>query len=336
MDKQKKHNGSLRIRLYFLSLFLLLGSVISLKAQISPLSDQYLINPFLSNPAIAGSERYMPLRITTRQQWIGINNGPSTQAVSLHKRFRSKNIRFTPTGFLNKGKNSFGKVGVGGSVFNYSYGPVKHTGVSLAYAYHVFVGPGRLAFGLSPMFFQYSINKTGLTLPDGDAIDPAVHNDPFESLFFVDASAGMHYYDEKIYAGLSVMQLLNSGVMFGTLSYDSEDDMSQNPDLARSVYAYTGGYLDISRDLVIEPSLWLRYNAQKGAGFDVNAIAHLRDMFQAGLTFRYKQGIGLVAGVRLDNLQIRYLFEAPFTADIPARYTTHQIMVNFNLGEPID
>lgn len=305
-------------------------------AQISPLSDQYLINPFLSNPAIAGTERYMPLRITTRQQWIGINNGPATQAVSLHKRFRAKNIRFTPRGFINKGKNSFGKVGVGGSVFNYSYGPIKHTGISLAYAYHVFVGRGRLAFGLSPMAFQYSINKTGLTLPDADVVDEAISNDPFESLIFLDASAGMHYYDESMYAGLSVIQLLNSSVVFGDLSYNSEDNMSQNPDLARSVYAYWGSFFDVTRDIQLEPSVWLRYNEQKGTGFDVNAIFHIREMFQAGLSFRYKQGAGLIAGVTLDNLKIRYLFEAPFTADIPARYTTHQIMVNFNLGEPID
>lgn len=315
---------------------LLINPLNSLQAQVSPLADQYLINPFQTNPAIAGSERYMPLRISTRQQWIGINNGPGTQSVSLHKRFRAKNIRFTPTGFINKGKNSFGKVGVGGSVFNYAYGPIKHTGLSVAYAYHVFMGRGRLAFGLSPVLFQYSINKTGLTLPDGDVYDPAIDDHPLESLIFLDAGAGMHYYDEQMYAGLSVIQLFNSGVMFGELSFNSEDDMSENPDLARSFYTYAGGFIDFSRDLRLEPAVWLKYNAQSGPGFDIHAIFHLQDIFQAGLLYRFRQGAGLVAGVRLDNLQFRYLFELPVTADLPAKFTTHQIMINFNLGEPID
>ena len=101
----------------FLIVFLLSPVFFQAQAQISPLSDQYLINPFQTNPAIAGSQRYMPLSISTRQQWIGLNRAPSTQSISIHRRIRAKNIRFTPNGFLNKGKNSFGRIGVGGGLF---------------------------------------------------------------------------------------------------------------------------------------------------------------------------------------------------------------------------
>lgn len=306
------------------------------RAQIAPLSDQYLINPFQTNPAIAGTERYMPLRISTRQQWIGINKAPSTQSITLHRRLRANGIRFTPRGFINRGKNSFGKVGIGGGIFNYSYGAVNHTGFSLTYAYHAFVGKGRLAFGLSPVFIQYSLNKTGFILPDGTNTDPLIANDPNESLIFLDANAGMHYYDKNGYAGLSVIQLLNSGVQFGNLSYDSEDQMSDNPDLAGTVYAYYGTYLNFSRDFMLEPSLWLKYNMQSGPRFDVNAIFHVRDILQAGLSYRFQESLGAIIGVRLDNLQIRYMFEAPFSSKIPNRYTSHQIMINFNLGQPLD
>ena len=309
---------------------------IQTQAQIAPLSDQYLINPFMANPAIAGTERYMPLRLTTKQQWIGLNKAPSTQSITLHRRLRASKIRFTPRGFINKGKNSFGKIGLGGSIFNYSYGAINHTGFSLTYAYHAFVGKGRLAFGLSPVFFQYSLNKTGFILPDGNNTDPLVANSPSESLLLLDANFGMHYYDENGYAGLSIVQLLNSGVQFGQLSFDSEDQMNLNPDLARTIYAYYGSYYKISRDFMLEPSLWVKYNMESGARFDVNTIFHLQDAFQAGLSYRFQESIGIIAGVRLDNLQIRYMFEAPFGSKVPNRYTSHQIMINFNLGEPID
>ena len=306
------------------------------EAQISPLSDQYLINPFMANPAIAGTERYMPLRLTTKQQWIGLNKAPSMQSITLHRRIRASKMRFTPRGFINRGKNSFGKVGIGGGVFNYSYGAISHTGVSLTYAYHAFVGNGRLAFGLSPVMFQYSLNKTGFILPDGTNTDPLVANNPSESLIFLDANAGMHYYDENGYAGFSVIQLLNSGVQFGQLSFDSDDQMSLNPDLARTMYAYYGTYLNFSRDFMLEPSLWAKYNMESGLRFDVNAVFHLQDIFLAGLSYRFQESVGVIAGVRLDNLQIRYMFEAPFGSKVPNRYTSHQIMINFNLGEPID
>lgn len=323
-------------RLFFLSILLISSSVFQVRAQISPLSDQYLLNPFQTNPAIAGTQRYMPLTINTRQQWIGMNKAPSTQSISIHRRIRAKGIRFTPGGFINKGKNSFGMIGVGGNVFNYTYGAISHTGVSLTYAYHFFVGKGRLALGLSPSIFQYSLNKTGFILPDGSNIDPAISANPSETLHFIDANAGMHYYSKNNYAGLSFIQLLNSSVQFGELSFESEDQMSQNPDLARSMYVYYGHYINFTRDLMLEPSVWLKYNAQSGVGFDINAIFHLQEVFQAGLTYRYQEHFGLLAGVTLDNLQIKYLFEAPISSKVPNHFTSHQIMINFNLGEPID
>lgn len=305
-------------------------------AQISPLSDQYLINPFQTNPAIAGTERYMPLNINTRQQWIGMNKAPSTQSISLHRRIRAKGLRFTPSGFINKGRNSFGKIGLGGSFFNYNYGAISHTGVSLAYAYHIFLNKGRLAFGLAPSYFQYSLNKSGFILPDGNSTDPLIANSPAESLHFIDANVGMHYYSENNYAGFSVVQLLNSTVQFGDLSFDSEDQMSQNPDLSRTMYAYYGQYIRFTQDFIMEPSVWIKFNDQKGVRFDVNAIFHLQDVLQTGFTFRYKESFGLLVGVKLDNLQIRYLFEAPISSAVPNRYTSHHIMVSMNLGEPID
>lgn len=334
--KIMKLNNKLTLLCLLLSYFLFSTFFSSVQAQISPLSDQYLLNPFQTNPAIAGSQRYMPLTISTRQQWIGMNKAPSTQSISIHRRIRAKGIRFTPGGFINKGKNSFGRIGVGGSVFNYTYGAISHTGVSLTYAYHIFVGKGRLAFGLAPSFFQFSLNKSGFILPDGNNIDPLISNNPSETLYFIDANAGMHYYSEDNYAGLSFVQLLNSSVQFGKLSFDSEDQMSMNPDLARSMYAYYGHYINFTSDFSLEPSVWLKFNSQSGMGFDVNAIFHLQEAFQAGLTYRYQEHFGLLVGLTLDNLQVRYLFEAPISSKVPNNFTSHQIMINFNLGEPID
>lgn len=58
-----------------------------LYAQQLPLYSQYMMNSFLLNPAIAGSVDYFPVILTARRQWVGINNGPSTQAISTHYLF---------------------------------------------------------------------------------------------------------------------------------------------------------------------------------------------------------------------------------------------------------
>ena len=305
------------------------------KAQINSMADQYLINPFQLNPAIAGTERYIPVTVTTRQQWMGFVKAPTTQSLSFHNVIRNKNVRFTPNGFINKGERSFGNVGYGANVFNYSYGAISHTGVNLVYAYHVFMGNGRLGFGLAPSIYQFRIDKDGFTLPDGDNYDRLIHDQVRESVIFLDANIGAHYYDPDNYAGFALIQFLQSTVQFGNFSFISEDDISLNPDLALTAYLYYGRYLKLNRQLMIEPSGYFKFNRRTGPGFHVNTLVHLFQNFTTGLTYRYNEGFGFLAGVKLDNLEFRYMFEAPFTSNVPNNFTTHQIMLRFMAGMPL-
>ena len=329
-----RNNMKLLSGLFMLAMILLLP--VKNQAQITPLADQYLINQFQVNPAIAGTQRYMPVTVSTRQQWVGFSKAPTTKSISIHSVVRAKDIRFTPRGYVNKGDRSFGNVGVGGGAFNYNYGAISHTGIHLDYAYHVFMGDGRLGFGLAPTLFQFKINKDGFTLPDGTDYDPLINNQVSESLLFLDANVGLHYYDEFNYGGLSIIQLLNSTAKFGSLSFISEDRFSQNPDLASTVYMYYGRYIMLSRDFILEPSLYVKYNAQNGVRFHPNTMINIMNTFSAGLTYRHNECIGLLAGARLDNLEVRYMFEAPISSDMPNNFTSHQIMLRFIVGQPID
>ncbi len=322
------------LALFLLLLFFLLLPIPSI-AQIHPLTDQYILNLYQVNPAVAGTERYAPLNLSTHQQWMGWRGAPSTQSVTLHTRLRARNMFYTPRGFRNKGRNSFGKVGIGGGFFNYSYGSVSQTGLHVDYAYHVQLADGRLAFGLAPSFFQYRLNKSGLIFPDPNTPDP-VMNDSTEAVYFIDFNAGMHYYSEKAYAGFSVIQMLNSTLKFGDFGFPREEDPSLNPDLSRSLYGYGGYFFEISRDLTIEPMLLLKYNIRNGFRVDANATFHFQEVFHAGLGYRLKEGFTAYTGVRLDNLSFRYLFGIPITSQVPGRFTSHMIQVGFNLGQPID
>ncbi|MCD6333045.1 MAG: type IX secretion system membrane protein PorP/SprF [Bacteroidales bacterium] len=303
--------------------------------QVNPLTDQYLINPFLMNPAIAGTERYAPLVLNARQQWMGWDGAPASQNITYHTRLRSKGIFYTPRGFRNKGKNSFGRIGLGGGFFNYAYGAVSHTGFHLDYSYQIFLGPGRLSFGVAPLFFQYRLNKSGFVLPDPTIIDPLIAK-PSESLWFLDVDAGMHYYTDRFYLGFSAVQLLNSAVKFGQYSFPKQTEVSLNPDLATTTYLYSGYRFTFSRNFAFEPSVYLKYNFRNGAGIHLNTLIRVGDSFESGLSYRWKEGFSFLAGVQLDNLQIRYLFEIPFTARVPNRFTSHSVSILLRLGEPIE
>jgi len=266
---------------------------------------------------------------------MGWKGAPTTQSVTYHMRLRAKGIFYTPRGFLNKGKNSFGKVGLGGGFFSNTYGKVNQTGFHLDYAYHIALDNGRLALGLSPVFFQYRLNKLGgLIFPNGGS-DP-VMTDSTEALTFFDFNAGMHYYSDNGYAGLSVIQLFGSSIRTREFGLPSAENPAQNPDLARTVYGYAGYYFSPNRELKIEPMVLAKYNTSSGFRIDVNTTVHIRDVFSFGAGYRWKQGFTVNAGVRLDNFFARYLFEIPLTSEVPGRFTSHMIQLGFNLGQPIE
>jgi type IX secretion system PorP/SprF family membrane protein len=302
-------------------LILPLGGSVAI-AQIHPLSDQYILNLYQTNPAVAGTERYAPLTLNTRQQWMGWRGAPSTQSVTVHTRLRAKSLFYTPRGFRNKGRNSFGKVGIGGGFFNYSYGSVGQAGLHLDYAYHLQLDRGRLAFGLAPSFFQYRLNKSGLIFPDPNTPDP-VMNDSTEAVYFIDFNTGMHYYSENLYAGFSVIQLFNSTVKFGDFGFPREENPALNSDLTRSIYGYAGYKFTFNRDFILEPMLLAKYNQRNGFRIDLNATFNYRDLFLAGAGYRLKEGFVAFTGIRLDNLSFRYLFEIPLTSQVPAQFTSH-------------
>ncbi|MFO7617858.1 MAG: type IX secretion system membrane protein PorP/SprF [Bacteroidales bacterium] len=316
------------------ALFLLVVPV-ALRSQVHPLADHYRLNLFLMNPAIAGTERYAPLHLSTRQQWMGWRGAPTAQAVTLHSRLVSKKLFYNPRGFRNKGANSFGRVGVGGGFFNYSYGIVSQTGIHLDYAYHVEVGDGRLSLGLAPLFFQYRLNKSGLIFPDPTLVDPGLTGGS-EVAHIIDFNAGVHYYSDRLYAGISGIQMINSLIVNQKTIIEDHFSPLDNPDLTRSAYAYAGGFIEVGEDIRIEPMVLLKYNTYSGLRADINASFHYRQRFMAGGGYRWQEGMEVFTGIQLDNLSIRYLFQVPVGTAIPNQFTSHLIQVGFNLGQPID
>lgn len=316
-------------RTYLLIFFTCTAAV--LQGQISPLADQFLINPFLTNPAFAGTGTRAPLSIAARQQWVGIKGAPAWQSATWHTSLNAKKQRFNPRGFINKGENAFGNVGIGGGVFNVKYGAISQVGIHVDYAYHVYLGNGRLSFGLAPMYQQYIINKSGFIPPDGNYPDPLIDGAGKEILHFIDVNAGVHYFSDKLFAGFSVAQLFNSAVSFGDLSFPTVGNFYDNPYLARSFYLYGGITPALNRNVILEPSVFLKYNGQNGFGFQVNLRATINENFQVGLLYHYKESAGFFAGVRIGDLIFRYQFEAPLGTAVLTRFTTNQVLAGYLL-----
>ncbi|MEP6701060.1 MAG: type IX secretion system membrane protein PorP/SprF, partial [Bacteroidota bacterium] len=52
-------------------------------AQQRPHYTQYILNNYILNPALSGIENYTDVKISTRDQWVGLNGAPKTSYFSI-------------------------------------------------------------------------------------------------------------------------------------------------------------------------------------------------------------------------------------------------------------
>lgn len=80
-----------------LIILMLFFSQQSLQAQQRPHYTQYVINPFIINPAIAGIDNYGDLKISGRDQWAGLSGAPRTTYLTLHAPIGKNDYRTSST-----------------------------------------------------------------------------------------------------------------------------------------------------------------------------------------------------------------------------------------------
>lgn len=310
------------------------------QAQIHPLADQYQMNFFQVNPATAGVITLDPLVINARQsglKWRGYNP-PNSESITFQGKLFKEKSYFNQKGFLNRGQNAFGKIGLGMGFFNYSYGSIRETGVHLDYAYHIFVGDGRLSFGLAPVFIMFRANFPDGSLDFNENPDDVWNSglDPIK-LYFLDFNAGVHYYSENLTAGFSCIQIFNSSLSFkGEYGFPNTEGSILNPDLSRTFYGYSGYAFDVygNGKLRIEPFMMLKYNDQAINRFriDLTTSVYLNQNFQSGLTYKLNEGGAVFFGLRWNNFRIKYQFEFPINNTRPVSFTAHVLQVGFDPG----
>lgn len=293
-------------KILLISLVLILA-VFTARSQQLPLYSQYTMNGFLLNPAMAGSVDYTPVRLTARQQWVGIEGAPSTQAISVHTLLQNQ------------------KMGLGGYLFNDMFGPMRRSGVQASYAYHLTLNrwDSKLAFGLSITAFQFVMDESKFTLYDPD--DNAVSY-LSETNFVPDASFGMYLYGGRYYAGFSVAQLFEWQVDMG----DYEQDINK---MVRHYFVSAGYTFDIDEKFELQPSFLVKTTGQSPVQLDFNVKGLYNRTFWMGCTYRHDAAVIGLIGFKVDKFFMGYAFD--YSLSNISNYTTgsHEIMIGYNFGE---
>jgi type IX secretion system PorP/SprF family membrane protein len=303
-----------------LGIFLLEG-----KAQQVPLYSQYILNGFLINPAVAGSEGYTAVNLTAREQWIGFKNAPSTYALSFQTRVLKKSYISRGSSVKRRSRQGSrsGNVGLGGYIFNDRNGAVGRTGLKFTYAYHINFRHSQLSFGLSAVGYQFRIDDDLITLADpGDELWLGAQ----KAVFIPDADFGVYYSARNYWGGFSVDQLFESILKLGDSGYDRYK-MERN-------YYLIGGYdFQPNRDLSISPSVLLKYAESGKFQADITSKIVFQQSYWGGLTYRTGQSIILLLGVSVDKFIFGYAYDIGLNSIQKHSYGTHEFTFVAKFGD---
>ena len=243
-----------KLKIIILIIITLMSFNIIISQQI-PAYSQYWDNMFMFNPALAGSTGYTILNVMSRIQSVGIPGAPVDNSVSIEGRVLKDHFRLKSKLFGNKKyiPKTAGKVGLGCYIYDDRNGLIDRTGVSFAYAYHIFLKSTQVSFGLALSVYQFKLDFSKMII--GNAQDPVVSgSNSFSRLVSPDASAGIYFLNHSYFAGLSVMSLMQSALKIGDKSYSDYQ-------LLRHYYLFGGWNFNLGKTDIV-PSILVKTSEQ--------------------------------------------------------------------------
>jgi type IX secretion system PorP/SprF family membrane protein len=171
---------------------------IGVSGQLTPVTNQYILNPLTINPAYAGNRGALNIAAYYRRQWVGIPGAPVTMTLSADAPFLDN------------------KIGLGLIIISDKVGVTREKQIISNYAYKVNLGGGNLSFGLGA-----GITTTNTAWSDLVVLDPGDEFYLINSRLYVvpNFSFGTYYTYNNYFAGFSIPKFLSYKFNFDKNKY---------------------------------------------------------------------------------------------------------------------
>ncbi len=324
------------VRLLFV--IMLLGQ--AARAQQQPQYTQYLMNPFILNPALAGIERYWDVKASYRQQWAGLQDAPVTAYLSAHGPLGAyADDQATPTGAA-MGFNPRGKAywtdyetppshpGVGMTVLSDVTGPLRRLAFNAAYAHHIGLAP-KTSISLGVSLGLQTITLDADKLNFADPGDPSVTGIGLAERWKPDINAGVWLYSADLFAGVAVRNIIPQELTFDKGRLITEEERGK---LVQHIFATAGYRLWLNEDISMTPSLMLKFISPLPPGLDINTKFQYRDRLWVGANYRHEDGFSAMLGVAVTSmLNIGYAYDYTASSLNFVSKGTHEITLGLLL-----
>ena len=275
---------------------------------------QYMYNTMAINPAYAGLRENLSIFALHRTQWVGLDGAPVTNNVSIH----------SPIGN--------GNMGLGLSIINDKIGPSDESDIGINFSYNFYTSDTyKLSFGIkaSANLLNVDFNKlTYFTRNDAN------FENNIDNKFSPNIGAGLYYYSDNSYIGLSVPNFLE------TKHFDKYADNGSNSYIAkeRLHYYLTAGYVfDVSQDVKFKPAILTKLTPGAPLQVDVSANFLINEKFMLGGAYRWSAAVSALVGFQAnESWFIGYGYDLETTRLAHFNSGSHEIFLRYELFNRFD
>lgn len=279
-------------------------------------------NKYAFNPAYAGLESSLDVRVWGREQWSGIPGRPGTQSMVMHM----------PLYRLNGGG--------GLRILNDQLGPFQYLKIETGYDYISASDHVIWSFGVNAGINQVTFDGQKLRTVDGLYTGNIInHNDPFLpegklSGIVPIVSLGAYIITNSFEGGLSIQDIQLGSASFG----GDEQNFDWLPKTHVNLFLEYG--IDLSQDWYFYPDLFIKYDFHDlQTLIKVNAM--YQDVINAGIGIRGYTGTTLEslvisAGYVIDNhFSMHYAYDLGLAGLASESTGSHEIILRYNLNKSI-
>ena len=300
-----------RLPIHIITFFLLL-SFFNGNAQQTAGFSQYYMNPYLLNPAAAGTGETQAF-LHYRNQWINVDGSPETYAFTLDGKLKRHPVGLGIT-FLNDVTNFINRTNLG---------------ITSSYILQL-AKDHELSFGMTFMLIQNRVDFDKVIAQDFS--DPNLFSSVDQKPVF-EINSGLQYrWKGGLGLGLVADQLLQSELTyedpatFGLLSFQ----------LIRHYTAILNYDIKINENFGVEPILIGRVAQGLPSQYDASLYGKYKDILWLGAAYRDQIGWAYSFGFNVfDNLRVGYSYEISTTGLAEIGGPTHELVVGWNFGKSL-
>jgi type IX secretion system PorP/SprF family membrane protein len=277
---------------------------ITIFAQNDVLLTQQWFSRINRNPAATGNSDNLDLFFLTRQQWVGVDNGPQTNLLNVHNYFDDIRSGLGLT-------MSYDQTGIAYSALN----------AKLDYAYHVNINENMLlSLGLGAGILEKTFDPTKQILQDPQELGMSTFPDQRESQTHPDFDFGFELSTPELLLGASITHLGDLRKNYTTFT------AQQNQ------YLYARGNLALDPDFDLAPSI-VYQNTGNINIVDLGAMLFYKKMYWVGLDYRSPTTMVAMLGVEWTMFRIGYSYDFSMGKLNNLASSTNELMLSLRISK---